>query len=283
MLKLKLQHFGSLMRRTDFIGKDPDSGKDWRQEEKGMTEDEMVGWHHQLNGREFEQAPRVADGQGSLACCSPWGHRESDTTERLNWKGSWDCFSTGSVAGNYGVPKVVSVSGRSLDGGIVVREPTHPAPSQPCIIPQGGHGGFPYSHQRFENGQAGYSLLIPKSIFHSSLLCSVLCEVDLYRLYHQGSLAGRDGFSQWEDQRQEEKEVGAFPHPLSFLESVATASTRGCSSRLPLSLGYNGLGAVATSSYCYSLGTAASLNLTQTWVSTHPWNSLLPARPLKVR
>ena len=49
-----------------------------------MTEDEMVGWHHQLNGREFEQAPRVADGQGSLACCSPWGHRESDTTERLN-------------------------------------------------------------------------------------------------------------------------------------------------------------------------------------------------------
>ena len=53
------------------IGKDPDAGKDWRQEEKGMTEDEMVGWHQRLDGREFEQAPGVDDGQGSLACCSP--------------------------------------------------------------------------------------------------------------------------------------------------------------------------------------------------------------------
>ena len=58
-----------------FIGKDPDAGKDWRQEEKGMTEDEMVGWHHQLNGHELEQPPVVGDGQGSLMCCSPWGHR----------------------------------------------------------------------------------------------------------------------------------------------------------------------------------------------------------------
>ena len=65
------------------IGKDPDAGKDWRQEEKGMTEDEMVGWHLWLR-HEFEQAPRVGDGQGSLACCSPWGHKESDTTEQLN-------------------------------------------------------------------------------------------------------------------------------------------------------------------------------------------------------
>ena len=56
------------------IGKDPDAGKGWRQEEKGMTEDEMVGWHHQLYGHEFEQAPGVGDGQGSLACCSPRGH-----------------------------------------------------------------------------------------------------------------------------------------------------------------------------------------------------------------
>ena len=65
------------------IGKDSDSGKDWRQEEKGITEDEMVGWHHWLNGREFEQLKlRAADGQESLTCCSPWG---SDTTERLNW------------------------------------------------------------------------------------------------------------------------------------------------------------------------------------------------------
>ena len=57
------------------IGKDSDAGKDWRQEEKGMTEDKLVGWHHWLNGHEFEQAPGVGDGQGSLVCCSPWGHR----------------------------------------------------------------------------------------------------------------------------------------------------------------------------------------------------------------
>ena len=57
----------------------------WRQEETGTTEDELVGWHHWLNGHEFEQIPRVGDGLGSLACCSPQGHKESDTTERLNW------------------------------------------------------------------------------------------------------------------------------------------------------------------------------------------------------
>ena len=67
------------------IGKDPDAGKDWRREEKGTTEDEMVGWPHRLNGHEFEQAPGVGDGQGGLACCSPWGHKESDTTDLLNW------------------------------------------------------------------------------------------------------------------------------------------------------------------------------------------------------
>ena len=66
------------------IGKDPDAGKDWRQE-KGKTMDEMVGWHHQVNGHEPEQALGVGDGQESLACCSPWGHKESDTTEWLNW------------------------------------------------------------------------------------------------------------------------------------------------------------------------------------------------------
>ena len=65
--------------------KDPDSGKDRSQEEEGMTEDEMVGWYHWLDGHEFEQALGVGDGQGSLVCCSPWGHKESDTTERLNW------------------------------------------------------------------------------------------------------------------------------------------------------------------------------------------------------
>ena len=65
--------------------KDPDAGKDWRQEEKGMTEDEMVGWHHWLGGHDFEQAPGVGDGQGGLACYSPWGCKESNMTEGLNW------------------------------------------------------------------------------------------------------------------------------------------------------------------------------------------------------
>ena len=65
-------------------GKDPNARKDWRSE-KGTTEDEMVGWHHQLNGREFEQAPGVGDGQGSLAFCSPWARKQSDMTEQLNW------------------------------------------------------------------------------------------------------------------------------------------------------------------------------------------------------
>ena len=74
MLKLKVQYFGHLMR------KDPDAEKDWRQEEKGATEDEMVGWHLQLNGHEFEQAPGDSEGQGSLVCCSQWGYKESDTT-----------------------------------------------------------------------------------------------------------------------------------------------------------------------------------------------------------
>ena len=83
MLKLQLQYFGHLIRRVDSLEK-TDAGRDWGQEEKGMTEDEMVGWHHRLNGHEFEQAPGVGDGQGSLECCSPWGHKESDTTEGLN-------------------------------------------------------------------------------------------------------------------------------------------------------------------------------------------------------
>ena len=69
------------------IGKDPDAGKDWRQEERGTTEDEMVGWHHQLEGHEFQQALGVCDEQGSLACCSPWGLKELDTSEQLKWTG----------------------------------------------------------------------------------------------------------------------------------------------------------------------------------------------------
>ena len=61
------------------------AGTDWRQEKKGITEDEMVGWHHQLNGHEFEWTPGVGDGQGGLTCCSTWRRKESDTTEQLNW------------------------------------------------------------------------------------------------------------------------------------------------------------------------------------------------------
>ena len=67
------------------IGKDSDAGRDWGQEEKGTTEDEMAGWQHWLDGRESEWTPGVGDGQGGLACCDSWGHKESDTTEWLNW------------------------------------------------------------------------------------------------------------------------------------------------------------------------------------------------------
>ena len=67
------------------FGKDPDGGKDWRQEDKGTTEDEMVGWHHRLDGHGFEQALGVGDGQGSLVCCRPWGCKKLDMTEQLNW------------------------------------------------------------------------------------------------------------------------------------------------------------------------------------------------------
>ena len=80
-----------------FTGKDPDAGKDWRREEKGMTEDKMVGWHHWLNGHESEQAPGDSEGQEGLECCSPWGCKESDMTEWLNnnksrkqVSGSWE-------------------------------------------------------------------------------------------------------------------------------------------------------------------------------------------------
>ena len=68
-----------------FIGKDSDAGRDWGQEEKGMTEDEMAWWHHWLDGCESEWTPEVGDGQGGLACCDSWGCKESDMTERLNW------------------------------------------------------------------------------------------------------------------------------------------------------------------------------------------------------
>ena len=71
--------------RSWFIGKDPDAGRDWGQEEKGMTEDEMAGWHHWLDAHEFGWTPEAGDGQGGLACCDSWGSKESDTSEWLNW------------------------------------------------------------------------------------------------------------------------------------------------------------------------------------------------------
>ena len=84
------------------IGKDPDAGEDWMQEEKGMTEDEMVGWHHWLHGHEFEQAPGDGDGQGSLICCSLWGHKESDTTEWLNWTVSYIADGNENLYSHFG-------------------------------------------------------------------------------------------------------------------------------------------------------------------------------------
>ena len=85
MLRLQLYHFGSPMRRAD--SEKNDAGKDWRREEKGTTEDEIVGWHYQLDGHEFEQALRVGDGQGNLVCFSPWGLQRvgHDWVTELNW------------------------------------------------------------------------------------------------------------------------------------------------------------------------------------------------------
>ena len=83
-----------------FTGKDPDAGKDWGQEEKGMTEDKMVGWHHQLNGHSFGWTPGVGDGQGGLRCYSSRGRKESNMTERLNWTELIDLFSVSSEGWN---------------------------------------------------------------------------------------------------------------------------------------------------------------------------------------
>ena len=70
--------------KSQLIGKDPDAGKDWRQEDKGTTENEMIGYHHRFNGHEFEQAPGDGEGQGSLECCNSWGCKESDMTEQMS-------------------------------------------------------------------------------------------------------------------------------------------------------------------------------------------------------
>ena len=84
MLKLRL-HLWLPEAKSWLIWNDPDAGKDCGQEEKGTAEDEMVGWHHWLNGHEFGWTLGVGDGQGGLGCCGSWGHKESDTTEQLNW------------------------------------------------------------------------------------------------------------------------------------------------------------------------------------------------------
>ena len=95
MLKLKLQYFGHLMWRADSLEKTLDAGRDWGQEEKGTTEDDMAGWHHRLDGCEFEWPPGVGDGQQGLACCNSWGRKASDMTERLNWTES---ISSGNIS-----------------------------------------------------------------------------------------------------------------------------------------------------------------------------------------
>ena len=84
MLKLKLQHFGYLMQTADLLEKTLMLGKIEGRRRRGVTEDEMVGWHHRLKGHEFEQTLGDSEGEGSLACCSAWDRKESDTTERLN-------------------------------------------------------------------------------------------------------------------------------------------------------------------------------------------------------
>ena len=92
MLRLKLQYFGHLMWRVDSLEK-TDAGREWGQEWKGMTEEEMAGWHHWLDGHESEWIPGVGDGQGVLVCCDSWGRKESDTTEQINWTElNWICI-----------------------------------------------------------------------------------------------------------------------------------------------------------------------------------------------
>ena len=83
------------------IGKDSDAGRDWGQEEKGTTEDEMAGWHHRLDGHEFGWTPGVGDGQGGLEYCNSWGRKESDTTERLNWEGNLERCTRDNVFKKY--------------------------------------------------------------------------------------------------------------------------------------------------------------------------------------
>ena len=102
MLKLETSIPWLLDVKNWLSEKDPDAGKDWRQEKKGTAEDEMIGWHHQLDEHEFDQAPRVGNGQGDLVCCSPWGCKESDITEWLNWtEGDRESFPNSGIRQNF--------------------------------------------------------------------------------------------------------------------------------------------------------------------------------------
>ena len=116
---------GHMMRRKNWlIGKHLDAGKDWRQGEKGMTEDEMAGWHHWLDGHEFEQALGVGDGEGSLACCSPWGHRVGhDWATELNW---WRQKSAGPPWALQDILRILAVILRTTGGHLRVVSQSHP-------------------------------------------------------------------------------------------------------------------------------------------------------------
>ena len=114
LLKLKLQYFRHLMQRVDSLEK-TDAERDWGQEETGMTEDEMAGWHHRVNGHEFGWTPGVGDGQGGLACCDSWGCKESDTTERLIWSDPKDTNSSYNS-----IPKRQKFQSKNGQKGLVV-------------------------------------------------------------------------------------------------------------------------------------------------------------------
>ena len=150
---LGLQFFGSNTRtpilwppdgKTQIIGKDPNSGKDWRQEEKEMTEDEMFGWHHGLDGLEFEQAPRVGDGQGSLACYSPWGYRVGQA-EWLNWD-EVDCKKNKPV--NYkGNKSWIFTGGTDSETKVLILQPPN---AKNCLI-----GKDPDAEKDWRQGEKG--------------------------------------------------------------------------------------------------------------------------------
>ena len=100
-------------------GKAPDAGNDWGPEEKGMTEDEMVRWHHRLNGHGFGWTPGVDDGQGGLVCCGSWGRKESDTTEQLNWLTTFDTDQTIKIVPNKNRFFLMAVCYLNLGGGFL--------------------------------------------------------------------------------------------------------------------------------------------------------------------